>query len=258
MTRNGAPTGLVRWRTAEWPVGSENQTLAFYLRSEESPTMTLPNTPRIPAAVLALSLAMGLAGCANMSAEQRGTAQGAGIGAAAGAVLSSITGGNAGTGAAIGGALGAVGGNLWSKRMADKQQAMERATAGTGIEVSRTADNQLRVQVPSDISFAVGRADLQSTLRPVLDQFAQGLDPAMLVRIVGHTDSSGSDAINDPLSLARARTVRDYLVDRGVPTTRMEIAGRGEREPVADNGSDAGRARNRRVEILLREPESRG
>ena len=112
--------------------------------------------------VLALVLAMSLAGCANMSAEQRGTAQGAGIGAAAGAVLSSITGGNAGTGAAIGGALGAIGGNLWSKKMVEKQQAMERATAGTGIEVSRTADNQLRVQVPNDISFAVGRADLQS------------------------------------------------------------------------------------------------
>ena len=220
--------------------------------------MTLPNIPHRPTAMLALSLALGLAGCANMSAEQRGTAQGAGIGAAAGAVLSSITGGNAGTGAAIGGALGAIGGNLWSKKMADKQRAMEQATAGTGIEVSRTADNQLKVQVPSDISFAVGRADLQAALRPVLDQFAQGLDQTTVVRIVGHTDSTGSDAINEPLSLSRARTVRDYLADRGVPTTRMEIVGRGEREPIADNVSDTGRARNRRVEILLREPEARG
>ena len=173
-------------------------------------------------------------------------------------MLSSITGGNAGTGAVIGGALGAIGGNLWSKKMVEKQQAMERATAGTGIEVSRTADNQLKVQVPSDISFAVGRADLQPALRPVLDQFAQGLDQTMVVRIVGHTDSTGSDAINDPLSLDRARTVRDYLTDRGVPTARLEIVGRGAREPVADNSSDTGRARNRRVEILLREPEARG
>ena len=220
--------------------------------------MTPTTHPGRALPMLALMLAMSLAGCANMSAEQRGTAQGAGIGAAAGAVLSSITGGNAGTGAAIGGALGAIGGNLWSKKMVEKQQAMERATAGTGIEVSRTADNQLRVQVPNDISFAVGRADLQSGLRPVLDQFAQGLDQTMVVRIVGHTDATGSDAINDPLSLSRARTVRDYLADRGVPTTRLEIVGRGAREPIADNGSDAGRARNRRVEILLREPEARG
>ena len=214
-------------------------------------------TPRQTALVLALMLALGLAGCANLSAEQQGTAQGAGIGAAAGAVLSSITGGNAGTGAVIGAALGAIGGNLWSKKMVEKQQAMERATAGTGIEVSRTPDNQLKVQVPSDISFAVGRADLQAALRPVLDQFASGLDPNTVVRIVGHTDSTGSDAINDPLSLARARTVRDYLQDRGVPTGRLAITGRGAREPMADNSSDAGRARNRRVEIYLREPEAR-
>ena len=112
--------------------------------------------------------------------------------------------------------------------------------------------------MPSDISFAVGRSDLQPNLRPVLDQFASGLDQTTLVRIVGHTDSTGSDAINDPLSLARARTVRDYLQDRGVPTGRLEINGRGAREPVADNGSDAGRARNRRVEIFLSEPEARG
>ena len=79
----------------------------------------------------------------------------------------------------------------------------------------------------------------------------------MVVRIVGHTDSTGSDAINDPLSLARARTVRDYPEDHGVAATRVETAGRGAREPVADNGSDAGRAKNRRVEILLREPEAR-
>ena len=220
--------------------------------------MIRSTTPHKTPAVLVLALALGLAGCANMSAEQQGTAKGAAIGAAAGAVLSSVTGGKAGTGAVIGGALGAVGGNLWSKKMADKQRAMEQATAGTGIEVSRTPDNQLKVQVPSDISFAVGRSDLQSNLRPVLDQFASGLDQTTLVRIVGHTDSTGSDAINDPLSLARARTVRDYLQDRGVPTGRLEITGRGAREPTADNGSEAGRARNRRVEIFLREPEARG
>jgi outer membrane protein OmpA-like peptidoglycan-associated protein len=248
----------VRWRTIDAQAQRQNQWFTIPLPLSESSTMTPLNIPHRSAGVLALSLALGLAGCANMSAEQRGTAQGAGIGAAAGAVLSSITGGSAGTGAAIGGALGAIGGNLWSKKMVEKQQAMERATAGTGIEVSRTADNQLKVQVPSDISFAVGRADLQATLRPVLNQFAQGLDNTTVVRIVGHTDSTGSDAINDPLSLDRARTVRDYLQDRGVPSGRLEIIGRGAREPVADNGSDAGRARNRRVEIFLREPEARG
>jgi outer membrane protein OmpA-like peptidoglycan-associated protein len=211
---------------------------------------------RFPATLALCAFALATAGCGNMSARERGTAQGAGIGAVAGAVIGSATGGKAGQSAAIGAVVGAIGGNLWSKRMQDKRRAMERATAGTGIDVVKTADNQLKVNVPSDLSFATGRADLNPSLRPVLDQFAQGLDGSVHVRIVGHTDSTGSDAINDPLSIARARTVQGYLEDRGVPASRLEVAGRGSREPVADNTSDAGRAKNRRVEIFLREPEA--
>lgn len=209
--------------------------------------------PRV-AATIVLAGAIALAGCETMDERQRGTAQGAAIGAVAGAVIGKATGGKAGTGAVAGAAVGAIAGNLWSKRMQDKQRAMEQATQGTGIEVARTEDNQLKVNVPSDISFAVGRADLQPGLRPVLDQFAQGLDATTVVRIVGHTDSTGSDAINEPLSLERARTVSNYLQDRGVPASRLEIAGRGSREPVADNTTPEGRAQNRRVEIFLREP----
>jgi len=201
-----------------------------------------------------LAAAALLAGCANMSEREKGTAQGAAIGAVAGAVLSSATGGKAGTGAVVGGAIGAVGGNLWSKRMEDKRAAMEKATQGTGIDVARTTDNQLKVNVPSDFSFDVGRSAIKPQMRPVLDQFAQGLDPTMRVRIVGHTDSTGNDAINNPLSVDRAHSVRDYLAARGVSPTRVETEGRGSREPVADNGSEAGRAQNRRVEIMLREP----
>jgi outer membrane protein OmpA-like peptidoglycan-associated protein len=158
----------------------------------------------------------------------------------------------------IGGALGAVAGNLWSKRMEDKRAAMERATQGTGIEVARTQDNQLKVNVPSDISFDVGRADIKPNLRPVLDQFAQGLDATMHVRVVGHTDNTGSDAINDPLSRQRAMSVKQYLEDRGIAAARIETEGRGEHEPIADNSTDAGRAKNRRVEIFLREPQQQG
>lgn len=212
------------------------------------------STPRTFPLLALGALALVLSGCENMSPRERGTAQGAGIGAVAGAVIGSATGGKAGTGAALGAIVGAVGGNLWSKRMQDKQRAMERATAGTGIEVARTADNQLKVNVPSDLSFATNSAELRASLRPVLDQFAQGLDDTTRVRIVGHTDSTGNDAINEPLSVDRARTVRDYLEDRGLPAARLEIVGRGSREPVADNGSDEGRSRNRRVEIFLREP----
>lgn len=203
-----------------------------------------------------VAAAVGLGGCASMSERQQTTAKGAGVGAVAGAVISSSTGGKAGTGAIVGGALGAIAGNLWSKRMEDKKAAMERATAGTNISVTKTPDNQLRVSAPSDLSFDVNSAALKPELRSVLDQFAQGLDAQMLVRIVGHTDSSGSDAINDPLSLRRAQTVRDYLETRGIAAARMMAEGRGPREPLVDNSTPEGRAQNRRVEIYLREPQA--
>ena len=211
---------------------------------------------------LVLAAGLALAGCANMSEREQGTAKGAGIGAAAGAVLGAVTGnsGSAAKGAVIGGAIGAIGGNLWSKRMEDKRRAMEQATQGTGVDVTRTADNQLKLNVPSDISFDTGRADVKPELRAVLDSFANGLkdDATTRVRIIGHTDSTGSDAINDPLSLSRARAVGTYLADRGIEPGRIETEGRGSHQPIADNSSDAGRAKNRRVEILLREPEARG
>lgn len=222
-----------------------------------SHTATRTAAPRA-SAVAALALALAATGCANMSEREKGTAQGAAIGAAAGAVLSSATGGRAGTGAVVGAGIGAVAGNLWTKRMEDKKRAMEQATQGTGIAVDRTPQNELKVNVPADFSFDVGRSAIKPSMRPVLDQFAQGLDPTMRVRIVGHTDSTGSDAVNEPLSIDRAHSVRDYLVGRGVAAARIETLGRGEREPVADNASDAGRAKNRRVEIFLRDPQPQG
>ena len=125
------------------------------------------------AAVAAAALLM--AGCADMSPRQQGTAQGAGIGAVAGAVLGAATGGKAGTGAVIGGALGAVAGNVWSKRQEDRRVALEQATRGSGVEVSRTADNQLKLNIPSDVSFDVNSASIRPSMRGVLDPFATAL-----------------------------------------------------------------------------------
>ena len=145
-------------------------------------------------------------GCASMDDTQRRTATGAGIGALAGAVIGSATGGSAGTGAVVGAGVGALGTYIWSQNMERQKRDMERATQGTGIAVTQTADNQLMLNIPSDISFAVGRSDIQPNFAPVLDQFAEGLrnNPNTDVRIVGHTDSTGSDAINNPLSMDRA------------------------------------------------------
>jgi outer membrane protein OmpA-like peptidoglycan-associated protein len=204
--------------------------------------------------IAAAATAIGLAGCESMSERQRGTAVGAGVGAATGAVVGKATGGKAATGAVVGGAIGAIAGNLWSKRMEDKRAEMNRATQGTGIQVARTQDNRLKVNVPSDFSFDSGSAAIKPQMRPVLDQFAQGLSADQRVTIVGHTDNVGGEALNNRLSLDRAANVREYLRAQGVDPSRIMVNGRGENEPVASNDSPSGRAENRRVEIFLSEP----
>ncbi|MEY4767241.1 MAG: hypothetical protein RI907_3914 [Pseudomonadota bacterium] len=208
--------------------------------------------PATCAAVLA-------SGCANMDNTQRGTAAGAGIGVLTGVAIAAATKGDRAAGAAIGGVVGAVAGNIWSKRMEAQKQAMEKATEGTGVDVSRTEDNQLKLNIPNDISFATGSAALKPELRDVLSQFAKGLSeaPNTYVKVIGHTDSVGTDTNNQKLSVDRADSVRDFLADRGVSGSRIEVTGRGEREPIASNDTVEGRAKNRRVEIFLREPEAK-
>ena len=202
-----------------------------------------------------LAVALLASGCADMSDTQRRTAIGAGAGALGGAAIGAMTGGKAGTGAVVGAGVGALGTYIWSQHMEKQKQEMQAATQGTGVSVSQTADNQLKLDIPSDISFATGRSDIQSNFRPILDRFAEGLrnNPATEVRIVGHTDSTGSDAINNPLSLDRARSTRNYLTSQGVSGSRIQVEGRGSREPVASNDSASGRAQNRRVEIYVGE-----
>lgn len=197
-------------------------------------------------------------GCANMTETQKATAKGAAIGAGAGAVVGAVAGGGKGAaiGAAVGAAAGGIAGNVWSKRMQEQKAQMEQATAGTGVGVTQTEDNRLKLDIPSDISFDTGRADIKPNFRPILDTFAKSLvnNPATMVTIIGHTDSSGTDAINNPLSLNRAASTRDYIVARGVATGRITIDGRGSREPLVANDTAANRAKNRRVEIFVAEP----
>ena len=216
--------------------------------------MKKPALRTLACAAIALSV---LSGCANMSETQQGTAQGAGIGAVAGALLGAATGGSKGaaTGAALGGALGAGGGYIWSKKMQDQRVAMEQATAGTGVAVSQTSDNRLKLDIPSDVSFDTGRSAIKPNFAPILTQFATSLNqnPVTTVTIIGHTDATGTDAVNNPLSIDRADAARDYLVSRGVARNRIVTDGRGSREPVADNNTQQGRDKNRRVEIYVAE-----
>lgn len=209
--------------------------------------------------IAATVIALAASGCADMSATQRGTATGAGVGAGLGAILGGTTGGGGGSraakGAVIGGAAGALIGNIWSNRMEKQKQAMEQATRGTGVQVTQTQDNRLKLEIPADVSFDTGRSDIKSNFRPVLERFAQTLNenPAATVTIIGHTDSVGDDSVNQPLSVDRAANTRNYLAQRGVASNRIAIEGRGEREPIASNDDASGRARNRRVEIYVAE-----
>ena len=202
-------------------------------------------------------IASSLAGCANMNDTQRQTALGTGLGAAAGAAIGALAGGGKGAaiGAGIGAAAGAGGGYLWSQHMEEQKQAMQAATQGTGVAVTQTANNELKLEIPSDISFDSGKANIKPALQPVLDRFAQTLQANAIttVRILGHTDNTGSDAVNDPLSVRRAASARDYLASRGVTPNRIAIDGRGSHEPMADNSTPVGRGKNRRVEIFVAE-----
>lgn len=204
-------------------------------------------------------LALALAACADLSPTQTGTATGAGIGAGLGGLIGAVTGDGGGkrtaTGAAIGAALGGVTGYFWSDRMQKQKAQMEAATQGTGVQVSQTTDNRLKLEIPSDISFDTGRADIKSNFRSVLDQFAKTLteNPSTAINIIGHTDNTGTDVTNDKLSMQRAESTRNYLSARGVNSARISVAGHGEREPIAANDTAANRAKNRRVEIFVAE-----
>lgn len=206
----------------------------------------------------AVITAFALSGCASMTETQKGTAKGAAIGAGVGAVVGAIAGKGKGAaiGAVIGGAAGAVAGNVWSKKMEAQKKEMEEATAGTGVVVTQTEDNQLKLEIPSDISFAVGSAVVDANFKKVLNTFATGLvqNPSANVTVIGHTDSTGSDAVNNPLSLKRASSVRDYLVTKGVGSSRFVTEGHGSREPLVANDTAANKAKNRRVEIFVAEP----
>jgi outer membrane protein OmpA-like peptidoglycan-associated protein len=209
------------------------------------------------AVLVAAVTAFGLSACADMSDTQRRTATGAGIGSAVGAIIGGSQSGGKGVrnGALIGGAAAGLGTYIWSSRMEAQKRAMEESTQGTGVQVTQTDQNLLRLDIPSDISFAVNRSDIRSDFRPILDRFAQTLvaNPAATVQIIGHTDSTGSDAINNPLSVNRAASTREYLTAHGVPASRIMIDGRGASDPIADNSTEAGRSQNRRVEIYVGE-----
>ena len=146
-----------------------------------------------------------------------------------------------------------INGHVWSLAMDDLKPRLDEAATGYGISVSRTSDNQIKVLIPNDLGFVPRNATLGEGPRPFLDSMAGVLwnNTEIQATIIGHADNSEPDTQSVTLSLARARSVRDYLASKGVGTPFLQATGRGAREPVATNETAAGRTRNRRIEILL-------
>ncbi|MEM8563776.1 MAG: OmpA family protein [Pseudomonadota bacterium] len=177
--------------------------------------------------------------------------KGAGIGVAAGALIGAIAGGDRKS-AAIGAGVGLLAGAGVGHYM-DQQEAKLRAQLqGTGVSVTRQGDNII-LNMPGNVTFPTNQSAIKADFYPVLDSVGLVLDEyeQTLVEVVGHTDSTGSDAINYPLSVERAASVGAYLNSRGVIPERMATVGVGSNYPIADNGTAQGRALNRRVEIIL-------
>ena len=152
----------------------------------------------------------------------------------------------------IGTGIGALAGGAVGAYMDRQEQELRRQTAGSGVEIERRGD-ELVLTMPSGITFAFDRYDVQPQFRPTLDRVAEVLGdyPQTMIDIYGHTDSVGADAYNQTLSENRARAVADYLSMQGVNKVRMATLGYGETQPIADNGTESGRAANRRVEIRI-------
>ena len=178
------------------------------------------------------------------------TAWGTGIGAAVGAGVGALVGGEKGAliGAGIGGAAGAATGGYMDVQASKLGEKLR----GTGVQVLRDGDN-IRLIMPNSITFNTNDDTMKTTANQVLDSVAlvaNEYDKTRL-QIVGHTDSSGNDKINIPLSQRRATSVAQYLALRGVNPARMQALGVGASQPIASNATEEGKAQNRRVEIFL-------
>lgn len=185
----------------------------------------------------------------NRNAQQSAIV-GAGLGALAGLAIgddAESRKNGALVGAIIGGTAGAIHGSIL-----DRQEAELRQSLGSNVGIVNTG-NQLIVSMPQDILFATDSATLTGSLQADLFTLANSMNTYSNTRIsvIGHTDNTGSATYNQQLSQRRAQAVTSVLINAGVSPARITTVGRGEDAPIADNLTEAGRAQNRRVEIII-------
>lgn len=194
---------------------------------------------------------------------EKGATLGAVGGAVAGAVLgSAIGGGDPGSvlfgtaaGAAVGAAAGAGTGHMMDKQEAEMQQALAASEAAS----LRREGDLLAITLKGDVSFDLNSDVVRPGLYNELDRIARIMIayPQTMIQVEGHTDSTGSEAYNRRLSEQRAASVKNLLVQRGVPSGRINTLACGESRPVATNATPEGRQMNRRVQISI-QPTARG
>jgi outer membrane protein OmpA-like peptidoglycan-associated protein len=206
--------------------------------------------------MLGFTSILALGACVNPVAGPDDPNQRAKTGAITGGLIGAVLGGSGGDeslgravaggviGAAIGGAIGAT---------LDQQANELRGSLGSGISVTNNGD-YLVVNMPQDLLFATDSSALQPALVSDIKTVAASLlkYPNSRIEVVGHTDNTGSAAYNQQLSQDRAVSVANVLRESGVPNGRLTAFGRGEDQPIASNATVEGRAKNRRVEIIIR------
>jgi len=197
---------------------------------------------------LAVSLMM-FQGCAKATRSQKGTVIGAATGGTIGAIIGKKV-GNTAVGAIIGGAVGGTAGAFIGRKM-DKQ-AEEIKNSIPNAEVIREGEGII-VKFDSGILFDVNKTELKTIARSNIESLASSLknNPETNILIVGHTDATGTENYNLKLSERRAASVRSYIIGQGILSSRLQTEGKGEWESIADNETEAGRALNRRVEIVI-------
>lgn len=212
--------------------------------------------------VFVLLLSLNIGGCATNTTHEN-TKKGAGIGALIGAVSGAVIGYQADhsggalrgalIGGAAGGALGAGTGAYMDKQQTEFEQQLASERNQHQIEIERQQNEILKLTMSSEVSFDFNSARIKTSFHSPLNKIADIMNryPQTQIIVVGHTDSVGSEQYNLELSLRRANAVADYLILRNVMRARMGTEGRGELEPVADNGTAVGRGKNRRVEIYV-------
>lgn len=209
--------------------------------------------------IFALLISVTLIGCTTTDPftgerEMNKTSQGAMWGALGGALLgAAVSSKNDRTKGMLQGAgIGAVAGGSVGYYMDKQEDKLRKQLQGTGVSVSREGDNII-LNMPSNITFDTNSYTLKGRFHDTLDSVVLVLNEykSTIVTVMGHTDSTGSKQLNQKLSEERALAVANYMSQKGVAQQRLAASGYGEAFPIASNGSENGRAQNRRVEIKL-------